>query len=109
MTESLNNKKYNIYVILSAKGASLVAQMLNNLPAKAGDLCSIPGLGRTPRDGNSYPHQLKRKLAHVLHPGKQRHGQSRWPWLPLWSVLSFDPLLMTHCRFGNPNPEPVTY
>ena len=46
MTESLNNKKYNIYVILSAKGASLVAQILNNLPAKAGDLCSIPGLGR---------------------------------------------------------------
>ena len=47
MTESLNNKKYNIYVILSAKGASLVAQILNNLPAKAGDLCSIPGLGRS--------------------------------------------------------------
>ena len=45
--------------------------MLNNLPAKAGDLCSIPGLGSSPGEGNSYPHQLKRRLAHVLHPGKQ--------------------------------------
>ena len=31
--------------------ASLVAQMVKNLPTNAGDLCSIPGLGRSPGGG----------------------------------------------------------
>ena len=32
--------------------ASLVAQMVKNLPANAGDLGLIPGLGRSPGEGN---------------------------------------------------------
>ena len=38
-------------------GASLIAQLVKNLPADAGDLGSIPGLGRSPREGNSNPLQ----------------------------------------------------
>ena len=37
--------------------ASLVAQMVKNLPDNAGDLGSIPGLGRSPGDENGYPLQ----------------------------------------------------
>ena len=37
--------------------ASLVAQMVKNLPANAGDLGSIPGEGRSPGEGNSNPLQ----------------------------------------------------
>ena len=35
-------------------GASLVAQLVKNLPACVGDLSSIPGLGRSPGEGNGY-------------------------------------------------------
>ena len=35
--------------------ASFVAQMVKNLPENAGDLGSIPGLGRSPGEGNGYP------------------------------------------------------
>ena len=35
--------------------ASLVAQMVKNLACNAGDLGSIPGLGRSPGEGNGYP------------------------------------------------------
>ena len=39
-------------------GASLVAQLVKNLPAiNAGDLGLIPGLGRSPEEGNGYPFQ----------------------------------------------------
>ena len=34
--------------------ASLVAQLVKN-PPDAGDLGSIPGLGRSPEEGNGYP------------------------------------------------------
>ena len=37
--------------------ASLVAQMIKNLPANAGDLGSIPGSGRSPGEGNGDPLQ----------------------------------------------------
>ena len=37
--------------------ASLVAQRLKCLPANAGDLGSIPGLGRSPGEGNGNPLQ----------------------------------------------------
>ena len=38
--------------------ASLIAQWVKNLPAiNAGDLGSIPGLGRSPREGNGNPLQ----------------------------------------------------
>ena len=42
------------------RGASLVVQLVKNLPANAGDardLGSVPGLGRSPRVGNGYPFQ----------------------------------------------------
>ena len=48
-----------IYRCLVTHKASLVAQQVKNLPANAGDMSSIPGLGRSPGegDGNSlqYP------------------------------------------------------
>ena len=37
--------------------ASLVAQMVKDLPARRVDLGSITGLGRSPGEGNSYPLQ----------------------------------------------------
>ena len=37
--------------------ASLVAQMVKNLPANAGDAGLIPGLGRSPGEGNGNPLQ----------------------------------------------------
>ena len=39
------------------KGASQVALVVKNLPASAGDMNSIPGLGRSPRGGNGNPLQ----------------------------------------------------
>ena len=37
-------------------GASLLAQTVKNLPAmNAGDQGFIPGLGRSPEEGNDYP------------------------------------------------------
>ena len=44
--------------------ASLVAQLVKNLPA--GDLGSIPGLGRPPGEGNSYPLQYS-GLDYTVH------------------------------------------
>ena len=37
--------------------ASLLAQMVKNLACNAGDLGSIPGLGRSPGEGNGNPLQ----------------------------------------------------
>ena len=51
----------------SENEASLVAQMMKNLPAKAGDPGSICGLGRSPGEGNGKP-------APVFLPG-EFHGQ----------------------------------
>ena len=45
----------NICVVYTR--ASLVAQMVKNPPAKAGDAGLIPGLGRSPGEGNGYPSQ----------------------------------------------------
>ena len=41
-----------IFDTLIFKWASLVAQMVKNLPADAGDVGSTPGSGRSPREGN---------------------------------------------------------
>ena len=35
----------------------LGSSMVNNLPANAGDTGSIPGLGKSPEEGNDYPFQ----------------------------------------------------
>jgi len=42
-------------VTLVSSRASLVAQMVKNPPANAGDLGSIPGSGRSPGEGNGNP------------------------------------------------------
>jgi len=43
--------------MLNIVGVSLVAQMVSCLPAVRVDLGSIPGLGRSPGEGNSNPLQ----------------------------------------------------
>ena len=48
------------HTLLCIKWASQVALVVKNLPASAGDVRdvgSIPGLGRSPREGNDYPLQ----------------------------------------------------
>ena len=45
--------------------------MVKNLPANAGDVGSIPGSGRSPREGNGNP-------LPVFLPGKS-HGQKKEP------------------------------
>ena len=56
--------------------ASLVAQLVKNLPAMwetwvLGDLGSIPGLGRSPREGKGYPLQ-RSALVHGVANGWTR-------------------------------------
>ena len=47
----------NLYVYIHKQGAFLIAQLVKNLPDNAGDLGSMPGLGRSPREGNGNPLQ----------------------------------------------------
>ena len=50
------------------QGASLLAQMVKNLLENAGDLGSIPGLGRSPEKGNGNPLQYS-CLENPMHRG----------------------------------------
>ena len=43
--------------LIDCFGASLVAPLVKNLPASAGDLGLVPGLGRSPGEGNGNPLQ----------------------------------------------------
>ena len=52
--------------LLQDSWASLVAQLLKNPPASAGDLGSIPGLGRSPGEGNHNNNQFN-LFGHTLH------------------------------------------
>ena len=47
---------YTLHILL-LRWASLVAQMVKNPPANAGDLGSIPESGRSPGEGNAYSFQ----------------------------------------------------
>ena len=50
--------------------ASLVAQLVKNLPAIRGDLGLIPGLGRSPGEGKGYPLQysgLENSMDYIVH------------------------------------------
>ena len=50
--------------------ASLVAQLVKNLPAMQVNLGSIPGLGRSPGEGNGYPVQhsgLENSMDCIVH------------------------------------------
>ena len=68
--------------------------MIKNLPANAGDMGSIPGLGRSPAEGNDYPiqhshlgnpmdrggwwatvHELDKRAGHnIATKQQQKHG-----------------------------------
>ena len=52
--------------------ASLVAQMIKNLPAMRGDLSSIPGLGRSPGGGHGNP--LQYSFLENPHGQEERGG-----------------------------------
>ena len=50
--------------------ASLIAQLVKNLPAMQDTLGSIPGLGRFPGEGIGYPLQysgLENSLDYIVH------------------------------------------
>ena len=50
--------------------ASLVAQLVKNPPANAGDLGWIPGLGKSPGEGKGYPLQysgLENSMDCIVH------------------------------------------
>ena len=49
-------------------GVGLVAQLVKNPPASAGDLGSIPELGRSPGEGKGYPLQYS-DLENSMHCG----------------------------------------
>ena len=60
-------------------GASLVAQMVKNPPAKTGDMrdmASIPGLGRSPTGGHGNP--LQNSYMKNPHGQKSLAGYSPW-------------------------------
>ena len=70
-------RKGNVRVPLTALWwASLVAQIINNLPANAEDLGSIPGSGRSPGEGNSNP-LLYSCLGNPMHK-RSLVGYSSW-------------------------------
>ena len=51
----IDRPQFHLYVVLPGEWASLVAQMVKHLPAMWGDPSSIPGLGRSPGEGNGNP------------------------------------------------------
>ena len=53
-----------------SKWASLLAQLVKNLPAMQGTPSSIPGSGRSPGEGKGYPLQssgLENCVDHIVH------------------------------------------
>ena len=58
----------NIFRYKACHGASLIVQLVKNLPAYTGDLGSIPGLGISPGEGNGNPLQYS-------CPENPMHGQ----------------------------------
>ena len=59
-------------------GASLMAQMVKNLPAKHETLGLIPGSGRSPEERNGYSHILIWKIPWTEEPGRlQSMGSQR--------------------------------
>ena len=56
MVESSHNSFYSLLTVLGNKGFP-GGSVVKNLPASAGDLGSIPCLGRPPGEGNDNPVQ----------------------------------------------------
>ena len=45
-----------------------MAQLVNNLPCNAGDLGSVPGLGKSPGEGKGYPlYDLENSMDYKVH------------------------------------------
>ena len=65
--------------------ASLVAQMVKNLPANAEDMGSVPGLGRSPGEGNGNPLQY----SYLENPMDRGTWQTVVHWVTKsWTLLS---------------------
>ena len=58
--------------------------MVKNLPANAGDPGSIPGLGRSPGEGNDYPLQYPC----LDNPMDRGAWQATVPWVPKESDMT---------------------
>ena len=77
--------KHLLYKHLYMYGASLVAQLVKNPSAmretcNAGDLGSIPGLGRSPGEGKGYPFQyfgLENSMDSIVHGVTKSQPQLR--------------------------------
>ena len=64
--------------IIKSRGASLVAQMVKESACNAGDLGSIPGLGRSPGRGHANPLFLPGESPWTEEPGRlQSVGSQR--------------------------------
>ena len=53
----VRDRLYFILYVFKVPRASQAVLVIKNLPANTGDMCSIPGLGRSPGGGNGYPLQ----------------------------------------------------
>ena len=83
-----NTTQYSMITYMR-KGASLLAQTVKNLPAVQGDLGSIPGLRRSPGEGNGNPLQYS-CLGHPMGRGAWQatvHGVAK-SWTGLSDILS---------------------
>ena len=72
--------------------ACLVAQMVKNLPANAGDLGLIPGLGRSPGERNNYPLQwscLDNPMDRGAYSPRGRKESDTTEWLTLSFSLHY--------------------
>ena len=63
--------------------ASLVAQMVKNLPCSVGDLGSILGSGRSPGEGNGNPLQYC-SLGNSVHGGFVESSKPQWDGIWRW-------------------------
>ena len=76
------NLKYlpPIQLLLSCVQAPLIAQLVKNPPANAGDAGSVPGSGRSIGDGVGYPLQYSQAslVAPLVHLQRERPGFDPW-------------------------------
>ena len=90
---------------LQCSWASLVAQLVKNLPAVWGDLGSIPGLGRSPGEVGLYP-------TPVFWPGEFHGLYSPWGSQKIghdWATSTFRKLLRTSAEYFNHSLEVLRY
>ena len=66
----MNNNILLLFTNCDIVGASLGTQMVKNLPADAGDTGVIPGLGRSPGEGNAtHSNILAWEIPWTIQPG----------------------------------------